>query len=255
MLIAEKLTYELHALWINYCRIKLAELPNVEIRKWKYRGNVADFCYLDGRKYVSTGLKGRELLPIGKTREQFIHALDILMAAWRSKYGNADIPDLNPHLVTRAINSEFTMDRKFFEMMPAGMNKYKGSPDLAYKGVVYKSKSERDIARVYDELGIEIKYETPIYVNGILYTPDFCAFSHLTGRCFYHEHQGKMGDGRYRQDKEKSHRMYSEYGLIEGLDIIYTYEGAGITFNPENLKYEITSLIMRNLDCPPAQIT
>ena len=113
MLIAEKLTYELHALWINYCRIKLAELPNVEIRKWKYRGNVADFCYLDGRKYVSTGLKGRELLPIGKTREQFIHALDILMAAWRSKYGNAEVPDLNPHLVTRAINSEFTMDRKF----------------------------------------------------------------------------------------------------------------------------------------------
>ncbi len=255
MIIAEKLTYELHALWINYCRNKLAELPNVEIRKWKYRGNVADFCYLDGRKYVSTGIRGRELLPIGRSRERFNKALDILMAAWRSKYGNAEIPNLNPHLVTRAINSELTMDRKFFETVPAGMNKYKGSPDLAYKGVIYKSKSERDIARVYDELGIEIKYETPIYVNGILYTPDFCAFSHLTGRCFYHEHQGKMGDGRYRQDKEKSHRMYSEYGLIEGLDIIYTYEGAGIAFNPENLKYEVTSLIMRNLDCPPEQIT
>ena len=167
MIIAEKLTYELHALWINYCRNKLAELPNVEIRKWKYRGNAADFCYLDGRKYVSTGIRGRELLPIGRSRERFNKALDILMAAWRSKYGNAEVPDYDPHLVTRAINSELTMDRKYFETVPAGMNKYKGSPDLAYKGVIYKSKSERDIARVYDELGIEIKYETPIYVKGM----------------------------------------------------------------------------------------
>ena len=77
------------------------------------------------------------------------------------------------------------------------------------RGLCYNARMENR-----DELGIEIKYETPIYVKGILYTPDFCAFSHLTGRCFYHEHQGKMGDDRYRQDKEKSHRMYSEYGLI-----------------------------------------
>ena len=252
MIIAEKLTFEMHALLINYCRNKLAELDAVTIKNIKYKGGMAEFCYLDGKKYVSTGPKGRELLPVGKLRQQLIQAQDLLMTAWRSKYGDAQIPELAPHIVTRVINEELTMDRKFFENLPSEMNDHKGSPELSYKGVAYKSKSEREIARVYDELGIEVKYETPIFINGIMFTPDFTAFSRLTGRVFYHEHQGKMGDPGYRHDKERSHRAYSDYGLIEGLDIIYTYEGGGIAFNPENIKYEVTALIMRNLDCPAA---
>jgi hypothetical protein len=255
MLVIEKLTFELHALMISYCRQKMAELPEVEIKTWKYRGSQAEFCYVDGHRYVCSGVKGRELFPKARLRERHARVLDHLLAAWKSKYGAAEIPDLTPHTVTRAIDEYRTMDRAFFERQKAGMNNYRGSKELTYKGVVYKSKSEREIARVYDELGIEIKYETPVYIDGIKFTPDFLGFSKLTGRCFYHEHQGKMGDFGYRRDKEHSHRLYSEMGLIEGIDIIYTYEGDGLVFNPDNIKYELTALIMRNLDLATEQIT
>ena len=248
MVVPEKLTFELHALMINYCRKQLAELPEVVIKTWKYKQGIAEYCCLGAHKYVSTGTKGRELLPMVRLREQHARALDVLLASWKNKYGSAEIPDLEPRLVMRAISSEFTMDREFFDRLEAEMNDYKGSPELAYKGVIYKSKSERDIARVYDELGIEIKYETPIYVRGAKFTPDFAGYCRLTGRCFYHEHQGKMGDPKYRRDKEYSHSVYSEIGLVEGLDIIYTYEGGGIVFDPDKLRYELTALIMRNLD-------
>ncbi|MBR5359218.1 MAG: hypothetical protein IK128_08415 [Clostridiales bacterium] len=220
----------------------------MEIKTWKYKAGTAEFCCLGSHKYVATGLTGRELLPKGRAREQHERVLRHLLAAWKSKYGNAEIPDLEPHIVTRAIDEYRTMDRAFFNRQKAGMNNYRGSAELTYKGVAYKSKSEREIARVYDELGIEFKYETPIYIDGIKFTPDFLGFSKLTGRCFYHEHQGRMGDRGYRRDKEHSHRLYSEIGLIEGIDIIYTYEGDGLVFNPENTKYELTALIMRNLD-------
>ena len=252
MIIAEKLTFELHALMINYCRDQLAELKEVTIKEWKYKGRTAEFCCLGDKRYLATGLKGRELFPIGRERDRIAKELDLLLAAWKRKYGNAPIPDFNPHLVTRTIWGSMSMDQEYFETTRAEMNDYKSSPELSYKGVNFKSKSERDIARVYDELGIEFKYETAIYVGGIKYTPDFLGYSRLTGRCFYHEHQGKMGDPRYREDKERSRRTYTNLGLIEGLDIIYTYEGGGIVFNPDNLKYEVTALIMRNLDTPPA---
>ena len=240
---------------INYCRQRLAELPEVEIKTWKYRGAQAEFCYLEGHRYVATGIKGRELMPLARLRAQHERVLDHLLAAWKSKYGNAEIPDIEPHIVTRAIDEYRTMDRTYFNSQKAGMNNYRGSAELTYKGVAYKSKSEREIARVYDELGIEIKYETPIYIDGIKFTPDFLGYSKLTGRCFYHEHQGKMGDLGYRRDKEHSHRLYSELGLIEGIDIIYTYEGDGLVFNPDNIKFELTALIMRNLDLAAQQIT
>lgn len=248
MLVIEKLTFELHALMINYCRKQLAELPDVKIKTLKYRKGTSEFCYLGDKKYVSTGVKGRELMPLARLREQHARVLDHLISAWKSKYGNAEIPDLAPHIVTRAISEYITMDRKYFEGLREGMNNYRGSKELTYKGVEYKSKSEREIARVYDELGIEFKYETPIYIDGIKFTPDFVGYCKLTGRCFYHEHQGKMGDPKYRRDKEYSHRQYSEIGLIEGIDIIYTYEGDGIVFNPDNIRHELTALIMRNLD-------
>ena len=253
MIVAEKLTFELHALMINYCRNELAVMPNVTIRTNKYRGASAEFCCLGDKRYVATGLRGRELLPVGQQRDRITKELNLLLAAWHSKYGDALVPDLNPHPVKRIVWESMTMDREYFEQVPAEMNDYKSSPELSYKGVNYKSKSERAIAMVYDELGIEFKYETPIYLGGIKYTPDFLGYSRLTGRCFYHEHQGKMGDRRYREDKERSHRVYTDLGLIEGLDIIYTYEGGGIVFNPENTKYELTALIMRNLDLATEQ--
>lgn len=249
MLIAEKLTYELHALMIAYCRKRLKELPEVEIRTWRYRGKDAEFCITDGHAYVSTGVRGKKLLPDARLRAEYEASLDLLLASWKKKFGNARIPIYKPRIVTRVINDRMTMDRRYFNGLMAGMNDYLGNAELVYKGVIYKSKSEREIARVYDELGFEIKYETPVYMNGVKYTPDFVAYSRLTGRCFYHEHQGRMGDAQYRNDKARTHHMYSSLGLIEGLDIIYTYEGGGIVFDPENLKYEITALILRNLDC------
>lgn len=253
MIIAEKLTFELHALMINYCRKQLAELKEVTIKEWKYKGRTAEFCCLGGKRYLAAGATGRELLPIGRERDLITKELNLLLAAWHSKYGDALVPDLNPHPVKRIVWESMTMDRKYFELVPAEMNDYKSSPELSYKGVNYKSKSERAIAMVYDELGIEFKYETPIYLGGIKYTPDFLGYSKLTGRCFYHEHQGKMGDQKYRDDKARSQRVYKDLGLIEGLDIIYTHEGGGIVFNPENTKYELTALIMRNLDLAAEQ--
>ena len=66
MLVIEKLTFELHALMINYCRKQLAELPEVTIRTWKYKRGTAEYCCLGARKYVSTGTKGRELMPLAR---------------------------------------------------------------------------------------------------------------------------------------------------------------------------------------------
>ena len=53
MIIAEKLTFELHALMINYCRKQLAELKEVTIKEWKYKGRTAEFCCLGGQKILS----------------------------------------------------------------------------------------------------------------------------------------------------------------------------------------------------------
>ena len=93
-----------------------------------------------------------------------------------------------------------------------------------YKGITFRSKSEREIAEILDELGIEYKYEPAIPVNDYEIYADFVCFIRELGIGFIIEHCGLMDSAGYIDKTIRSFRDYVSLGLLPSVDVLFTYE-------------------------------
>jgi ATP-dependent exoDNAse (exonuclease V) alpha subunit len=93
------------------------------------------------------------------------------------------------------------------------------------KGELVRSKSELIIANMLYEAGIPYEYEKELSLgkDGIR-IPDFTIDDAESGMLFYWEHCGMMSDRHYRQRWEEKKAVYAKHGIIEGENLIVSYD-------------------------------
>ena len=71
------------------------------------------------------------------------------------------------------------------------------------------------------EAGIEYEYEKELDLgdDGIR-IPDFTIEDAESGRCFYWEHCGMLGDAAYNRHWQEKQALYQKHGIIEGENLI-----------------------------------
>lgn len=93
------------------------------------------------------------------------------------------------------------------------------------KGELVRSKSEVIIANMLYGAGIPYEYEKEITLDkdGIR-IPDFTIDDAESGTLFYWEHCGMMSDRHYRQRWDEKKTVYAKHGIIEGENLIVSYD-------------------------------
>lgn len=106
------------------------------------------------------------------------------------------------------------------------------------RGEMVRSKSEVIIANFLyrHRQDLDYKYERPLKLytkdkKEILIHPDFTIINRNTGKIYYYEHAGKMDDSKYATDFVKKIELYTANNILQGSDLLITYEAAGAPLN------------------------
>lgn len=112
------------------------------------------------------------------------------------------------------------------------------------RGELVRSKSEVIIADALFDKGIDYEYEKELHLNedGIK-SPDFTIEDAESGSKFYWEHCGMMSDETYRRRWETKRMIYEKHGIIEGKNLIVSYDKEDGSIDSQ----EIRNLINRYL--------
>ena len=114
-------------------------------------------------------------------------------------------------------------------------------------GEKVRSKSEVIIADNLKMMGIPYKYEAPLKLpDGSIVYPDFTCLNIKRRKIIYLEHMGKMGDQEYRS-KEFFWKLrhYGNAGIIQGKNLIMTYEDEENSFDFRVYRSTIENLLLQ----------
>ena len=114
-----------------------------------------------------------------------------------------------------------------------------------------RSKSEALIADRLFNAGIPYRYEERLVLDEDIpgpesqqtYYPDFTILKKSTREIIYWEHLGKMGDSSYCRDNLTKLHTYMRHGIVQGKNLIVTYESSDIPLFTE----DVDTLIKRFL--------
>ncbi len=113
---------------------------------------------------------------------------------------------------------------------------------LSPRGILCRSKSEAGILGIYDTIpGIPYHYDEVMYLNGRAVSPDIIG-CRADGTFIFHEHLGRMDLEDYREHKEYKSRVYRSAGIIEGQNLLYTYEHEDGSINLKLIRDQITDI-------------
>ena len=100
------------------------------------------------------------------------------------------------------------------------------------KGERMRSKSEKFLADMFYDMGIEYKYECPLYLKGYgTVYPDFTFLSKKTYEEIYWEHEGRMDEAGYVEKAIRKIDQYTKNYIIPGKRLILTYESSTYALN------------------------
>ncbi len=243
---------ELHALEINYIKSRLADMPAAKITLRHRNNRALRYVYCDGHLYLISTPQGSELAAIANERSTLTRELAELQSAWDAAYFEKVPEMVMPRPMERYFvgygGQRVRMDRSFYDSLTAESNpRFLEHKTFFYNGIYYRSKSEREIARTYTDLGIEFKYEPAVLLNGSkTYTySDFVCWDRITQSCFFHEHMGMNALADYAHRAVTAISNYTSAGVLAGVDIIYTFEDEDFYFDPE-LTVAQASLLIQN---------
>ncbi len=90
------------------------------------------------------------------------------------------------------------------------------------RGVQCRSKSEGSVLGLYDDLRIPFHTDETIIMGGRLIAPDIIG-CRADGCLIYHEHKG-MSSEAYNSRNDYKDRVYKEFGIRQGVNLIYTFD-------------------------------
>ncbi|MBR4404172.1 MAG: hypothetical protein IKT10_03570 [Clostridiales bacterium] len=242
------------ALKINYCKQRLAELPEVVVTQRSVRGVKKTVLVNNSHIYSFETKIGQELFACFKMREQLLSDLTKYEGLWYSTYRSVPPEDLKPAQKIRKIylsdSESAVMNSKFFESLKHDSNPfYPEHKTCFYNGTYYRSAAEADIARFYTEQNIPFKYEPEIWLRGLnrpIYT-DFVILIKELNQCKFHEHFGIKYSVDYTRKTATTYNNYSGAGLLPGLDLLCTYDTPDVPFDIRSLHTKLNTVIYNSL--------
>ncbi len=112
---------------------------------------------------------------------------------------------------------------------------------------IVRSKSEFMIAELLEKNGIPYRYEELLVLNPamrLFYFPDFTILNKRTRKIIYWEHLGKLGDEDYCKDNIQKLEDYADYGILQGRNLILTYECSGKPLTTKTIETLIKELLV-----------
>ena len=197
--------------------------------------------------------KGRQLYPVAKRKEilrkmvvqltndrrdlmLMMRSLDRGKSASDEKISYPYAQDVEKKLFLKYTYEEFcSLVEKHDQSISAGYR---------YGRHVFRSKSEMLVAQLLDQLGLEYKYEPVIMFKDEERWPDFAVYCPETGRYFFIEHLGMMDHMKYRMDNMEKMALYEEFGIRNGVDIIYTTEFGRGSFDVGAVMGKIAGIVI-----------
>ena len=116
-------------------------------------------------------------------------------------------PDLRPQIVE--VNGKFYEEKMIHKTV---------------RGELVRSKSEVIIANALHYNGLDYEYEPELKLEDRVKRPDFKIEDYDTGVVWYWEHCGMMTDPQYRKRWEDKKKFYEKNGIVEGKNLIVTYD-------------------------------
>ena len=245
---------ELHALEINYLKKRLEEIPAAKVTLVHRNKKTYKVVLSNGHQYSVHSPEGAALSQIAEERVRLQQQLVILQTTWDAVYFEKVPQMVLPHPVRRVFlgygRQPILMDREFFDSLTAESNPlYTEHKKYHFNGIYYRSKAEREIAKVYTDLGVEFKYEPAVLLNNSAkYTySDFVCWDDITQSCYFHEHLGINSLADYAHKAVTTISNYTSAGVLANVDVIYTFEDDDLTFDPETVVLQMSLLIQNRL--------
>ena len=244
------------ALKINYCRQRLEELPKSTMMECKIGGATRKIIKADNHRYCIDTPAGASALKLLQERKELSAQLQIYEAIWDINFKGEPLPECKPCKLNRCLyinpKQPVIMDKAFFDSLKNDDNKkYAKYKNYPYKGIYYRSASERDIAIYYTEMGIPFKYEPSVYISGLIkpINPDFALYIKELDSCKFHEHLGMKEFADYQRDAKVKYSNYIGAGLVPELDIIYTHDMEDVPFDIRYLSVKLNSAVYGSIIC------
>lgn len=109
-----------------------------------------------------------------------------------------------------------------------------------------RSKSEKILADLFDEMGIQYKYECPLFLNDdVRFYPDFTFLDLEKDQEIYWEHFGMVDNPGYAENMIKKLNIYAANGIVPGKRLILTLESSNHVLDASTAK-RLVHLFLRN---------
>lgn len=126
---------------------------------------------------------------------------------FRDVFKDGEGPDLRPQIVE--VKGKFYEEKMIHKTV---------------RGELVRSKSEVIIANALHYNGLDYEYEPELVLEGKVKRPDFKVEDYDMGIVWYWEHCGMMTDPGYKKRWEEKKKFYEKNGIIEGKNLIVTYD-------------------------------
>ena len=217
------------ALKINYCRKRLAELPETHLAKHTVRGIQTVKVKSGAHRFNLSSATGKALYDAAIERVELERDLAVYEAIW-DRYYVLPPQQFVPPKIVRTLRTgsggNVVMDKQFFDSLKNDANTKYPKPDLySFNGISYRSAAEREIAMFYTDFGIPFKYEPEVLLAGMNRPqyPDFVFYVKELDTCKIHEHYGLMSLSSYIRDLKIKCGTYTDAGLLLDQDVFFTY--------------------------------
>lgn len=243
------------ALKISYCRQQLDKLPEVKVQDRMINGSTVKKVIVNKHRYNLDSPTGSEYAKTVELRDGLERELALLEALWNYNY-KTPVPALPCKNANRVIlvdsNKPVSMNKEYFDSLKNDANdKYPKPVFYPFNGTLYRSSYEREIAMFYTRMGIPFKYEPEVYINGLrkpIY-PDFVPYFKEIDSCKFHEHFGMMSSSDYTRESKIKFSNYTNAGLVQGIDYMFTYAAEDTAFDPRFLAANINALVFGSMIC------
>ena len=171
-------------------------------------------------RLLKTALREKELLKVCyKMLSSEMKGIDSVF----SSMANEIKPFIKPEINTNEGFAEQWLSQSFYQAKKTEHHKFE-----TLRGDHVRSKSELIIADRLFSSGVPYRYEQRLDLVSVLemhrYYPDFTILKKQTNEIIYWEHLGKLDDPNYCKENIEKLEVYSRFGMIQGKNLILTYE-------------------------------
>lgn len=204
--------YLIRSNWIDK---QLESLPVVRIGKHKGMEVAREYYLsasgkLEHHRFQSTNKRYFELYAIAKRREELLKQ--------KKNLPSRDIK-VSPIGSIRMTQSQWNQ-------LPQSANPDPIKTEYTFNGIKMRSRFEKDTAYIIHSLGLQFKYEPPLYINGDVVYPDFMIYLPELEMCIIIECLGMLDEYRYANKNAFKINNYLSVGYEIGIDLIF-FSGRG----------------------------